>query len=147
MRELCSKYWNRYKEFILYCIFGVGTFLVDVGMTFLLDTIFVVGDNFWVLHGCTIFATLSAITFAYLTNRYFVFVHHAKGGKAVAKEALNFYAARIFTLILSEVFIEITVRHMGLDVVWMKICINIVVIILNYLFSKLWIFRPSKSGE
>ena len=147
MRMLFEKYWKKYKEFILYCVFGVGTFLVDVGMTFLLDSIFVVGDNFWILHSITIFSTLSAITFAYVTNRYFVFENHAIGTKAVVKEALSFYTARIFTLILSEVFIEITVRHMGLDVVWMKICINVIVIILNYLFSKLWIFKPSKPEE
>lgn len=140
-----KRLWDRYREFILYCVFGAGTFIVDVGITFILDSIFHTGDNFWVLHSITIFATMSAVTFAYLTNRYFVFANHASGAKNITKEAVEFYSARIFTLILSEIFIEITVRRMGLDVVYMKILINIVVVILNYLFSKLWIFNFSDS--
>lgn len=136
-----KNFLDKHKEFILYSIFGCGTFVIDVGTFFLLSALFDLGSNSALLHICSIVSTLLAVTFAYITNRKYVFkspVHNAAG---VLKEMLDFYAARIFTMIIAEVFLEITVIHMGYEEWLMKLTVNIIVILLNYIFSKFWIFR------
>ena len=101
------------------------------------------------------------ILFAYCTNRRFVFRSHTRGGAAV-REFLSFLGGRAITGIIDQIFIMITVDHYGaaaaaglaesvglFDVaVWTalwaagcKVISNVVVIILNYIFSKLFIFK------
>lgn len=165
-----KRLWERYQEFILYCVFGGMTFLVDTGVFYLfvhhtsvfelqysplvqhfLAPVHIEPYSF-ILHTCSIISTLTAITFAYITNRNFVFQSKSTGYKNILKEMGSFYAARIFTLVLAEVLMQITVVHMGFDELVMKFSVNIIVIALNYLFSKVWIFRkpastPSKEKD
>ena len=132
---------NQYREIMLYCIFGCFTFLVDTGLFLLFSFLFDLEENLWLMHICNIIAVLAAITFAYFTNRKYVFENKGKSRK---EEMTEFYSARLFTLILSEVFLQITVGSWSFSVRWMKILINIIVIALNYVFSKFWIFTGKK---
>ena len=154
-----KRLWNRYREFILYCVFGGMTFLVDTGVFYLfvhhtsvfhlqyspaIQRFFApihIEPYSFILHACSIISTLTAITFAYVTNRKFVFQSKSFGCKNILKEMGSFYAARIFTLVLAEVLMQITDVHMGFDELLMKFSVNIIVIALNYIFSKVWIFR------
>ena len=136
---------NQYREIILYCIFGFLTFLVDTGLFLFFSFLFDLEENLWLMHICNIVAMLAAITFAYITNRKYVFENKGKSRK---KEMTEFYGARLFTLILSELLLQLTVGYWVFSVRWMKILINIIVIVLNYVFSKFWIFKNAKGkGE
>ena len=138
------KLFKKYRELIMYCIFGFGTFLVDMGSTAVFDFLFDLDSLSTIpLHACTITATVLAIIFAYVTNRYFVFENHAHGMKDIMHEMCSFFAARIFTLVMSEILILITVDFLGFKAIIMKLCVNILVVILNYVFSKLWIFKEN----
>ena len=101
------------------------------------------------------------ILFAYCTNRAFVFRSHTKGGAAV-REFLSFLAGRAVTGVIDQVFIMVTVDRfgdaaaswlagslgwlsaaawLGLWAMACKVVSNVVVVILNYVFSKLFIFK------
>ena len=101
------------------------------------------------------------ILFAYCTNRRFVFRSHTKGGAAV-REFASFFGGRVVTGVIDQVIIMISVDHFGgaaaaglagsiglFDAaVWLglwatgwKVVSNVIVVVLNYVFSKLFIFK------
>lgn len=133
-------FYHKYKEFILYVFFGFFTFLIDVGVFFIISCFAELNKNAVLLHASSIFSTLFAVTFAYITNRKYVFNSRVYGFNGILKEMLEFYSARLFTLVISELLLDITVIHMGFTESLMKILINVIVITLNYILSKFWIF-------
>lgn len=133
-------FYHKYKEFILYVFFGFFTFLIDVGVFFIISCFAELNKNAFLLHASSIFSTLFAVTFAYITNRKYVFNSRVYGFNGILKEMLEFYSARLFTLVISELLLDITVIHMGFTESLMKILINVIVITLNYILSKFWIF-------
>jgi len=137
--------WNKYQELIFYIFFGGCTFLVDTGVFFFFSGLFDLSENAVLLHVCSVSATLIAIVFAYITNRSFVFQSKASGFKNILNEMFRFFSARFFTLVLAEVLMEITVMQLSFSERLMKLVVNIIVIALNYIFSKCWIFRKKKA--
>ena len=137
IKLLCGKY----EEFALYCLFGCLTFIIDTGTFFVLSRIFELENSSIFLHVCSIFSTLLAVTFAYITNRKYVFKSKVNDVKGILKELFAFYFARMVTLVFAEGFLEITVILLGFYDWLMKLTVNIIVIILNYIFSKFWIFN------
>ena len=89
----------------------------------------------------TIIAWAVAIMTAYLTNRKWVFESKVKGVKAVFLEMGTFFLFRLATGVLDVLFMFITVDVLDLNDMIMKFISNIIVVILNYVFSKLIIFR------
>lgn len=97
-----------------------------------------------------------SVTFAYLTNRVYVFTSQVKSVGGFILEALKLYATRIATLLVDMLImfllVDLTGIHNALYEFAAKIFSNIVVLILNFLLSKVFVFRkkkdkPSKSGE
>ncbi len=144
MKRAFMQLWNRYCELILYCVFGGLTFLVDTGLFFVFSLFLPLDHNAYLMHGCSVISTLAAITFAYITNRKFVFQSKVHGFSAILIEMGSFYLARVVTMILAEVLLQITVIGAGFPARWMKLLVNLIVIALNYIFSKLWIFKKPK---
>ena len=56
---------------------------------------------------------------------------------------LSFFGARIFTLIVETIYLNITIDYLGYNSIFMKIISNILVIIINFVFSKLFIFKKN----
>ena len=81
-----------------------------------------------------------AVTFAYVTNRVWVFSSTAKG-KAILREMLSFYSGRLITLGLEEAMLLVFVTWLQLNGVVIKIIAQIVVLVSNYLISKLITFK------
>ena len=119
----------KYKELILYCIFGFLTFCVDTGSFAIMDLLLDLDNNPVLLQVCNI------------TNRMFVFENTATTTKGVIREMISFFSARALTLILAIVLMWLGATVMGIDQVIVKLVSNVIVIILNYVFSKLWIFN------
>ncbi|MBQ4247874.1 MAG: GtrA family protein [Ruminococcus sp.] len=95
----------------------------------------------------TVVSWICAVTFAYVTNRIWVFDSKAKGKKGIFAEMVSFYGGRLFTL-----FVEMGIMWLGYDLLdinyWVtKIFANIVVLILNYVISKLFVFRKNKTDK
>lgn len=92
------------------------------------------------------FAFVVALIFAYWVNKTIVFNSKCENFKALIKEITSFTVCRIFTQIISLGMMNLAVIiHMN-DVL-MKVIANIVVIILNFILSKLVIFKKDKKTE
>ena len=87
-----------------------------------------------------IFAFIVALIFAYWVNKSIVFKSKCKNIKDLFREMASFTGARIFTELISIGLMNLAVAIHFNDVI-MKVIANIVVIILNYVFSKLFIFK------
>ena len=89
----------------------------------------------------SVIAWIAAVTFAFFTNRKWGFNSQANTKELVIKEAVSFYACRLATGVLDWVFMYLTVDIMDFNDVWMKFIANVLVIVLNYIASKFYIFK------
>ena len=70
-----------------------------------------------------------------------VFHSEAGGAGEILREIISFFGARLATGLLDMLFMYIFAERLGLNDTVIKICSNVVVVILNYIFSKFLIFR------
>ncbi len=138
--------FKKYKEIVMYLIFGVATTLVNfvvytVLVKFLSVEMTVSNAAAWVV----------AVTFAFITNKIFVFESKKNGAVAILREALSFYGSRVATGVI-EIVVPTLLYKVGFDFdifgikgFSAKAVVSIIVIVLNYVFSKLFVFRNSKS--
>ncbi len=132
IRDFC----NKYKSFILYLIFGVLTSLVDYSiylpLVYLLDVPAVISD---------IPSWTAAMIFAFFTNKYFVFKSQALSKRKIFREFLSFALCRVGSFILELGFLFVTVDIFSYNEIAMKLLISIIAVMLNYIGSKLFVFK------
>jgi putative flippase GtrA len=92
-------------------------------------------------------AWIISVLFAYITNKYCVFDAKTSSQKDLLREFVSFITARLATLGVETIMMWVTVDLWHWNAVLMKVIANIVVIILNFVFSKLFIFKDSKEAE
>lgn len=127
---------KKHKEGILYLIFGGLTFLVNM-ITYVLFTRVVKADV--LISNCI--AWIVAVLFAYITNKFFVFESKETDFKYILKEFRAFVGCRLFSGVVELGIIFVMATLMGINDLFVKIVTNIVVIVLNFIFSKLIIFK------
>ena len=118
------------KELVSYVIFGAFTTLINIAVYLLLTDIFHI--NYIIAN---IMAWFVSVMFAYVTNRIWVF---ESDNENVAKEVFLFYGGRIFTVVVDTLLMILFIDVLSIGNFVSKITVSIIVIILNYLFSK-WI--------
>lgn len=140
MIEKLKNLYTKYREMISYLFWGVMATVVNWVVYFPLEKLFHI--NYLVAN---VIAWIAAVVFAFFTNRVFVFRSERHGAKAVLIEFFSFVAARLFSFGCEELlmFLGGDVAHINTDVV--KIAVAVIVVILNYVFSKLLIFRKDKA--
>ncbi len=132
----------KYKEIILYVFFGGCTTLVNLGVYFLLTRCFFVNEFV-----SNAIAWLLSVLFAFVTNKIWVFDSRSREGKVLLFEISSFFAARLLSLgiDMAVLWLGTSVLHINDGIV--KIVANVIVIIVNYIASKLFIFRKKKQDE
>lgn len=142
MKELLKKY----KGAILYLFFGGMTTVVDWGVSFLLYYLW--GDAIdatpWLIHGADGIAWVAAVSFAYITNRIWVFESRRRGFLPILGEIGAFAGGRVLTFLLQEALMAIFFTWLGLNEYAVKIVAAVLVVILNYFISKLLVFRKTE---
>lgn len=126
------------KEQIRYLFFGICSTILNIAVFYVLTHTFPSVKEAIL----DIPAELSAIIFAYITNKLWVF---EKTNKPIFKEIVEFATSRLFTLLVSMAMIYILVDVMMLNSTIMKIITTVVVVVLNYVLSKFWIFRKERA--
>lgn len=129
----------RYKDVIPYVVFGVLTTAINIAV-------------YWIMAHplkmetmpSTAIAWVIAVLFAYLTNRKWVFHSEAHMPQEIFREIVSFFACRIATGVVDWGCMLIFVDMLHFNDVVIKAAANILVIILNYVASKLVIFRHKK---
>ncbi|MBP3674324.1 MAG: GtrA family protein [Oscillospiraceae bacterium] len=132
IRALIEKYY----DILSYLFFGVLTTVVNY-------LIYLPCYNIWGLSASVsnVIAWVGAVAFAYLTNKPFVFKSHDWSAKTVIPELTKFVGCRLGSGAMETAIIFVSVDCLGWDGNVMKLVTSILVIIVNYLASKLVVFR------
>lgn len=144
MIDFIKKMLTKYREQIAYLFFGGCTTLISWGVATVLFY-YILGESYNLLSN--IIAEVIAITFAYVTNKIFVFQSKTNSKKAFFKELISFYSLRILSTFVNLGAMWLLVDLWRFEFWVCKIAVNVVVIVLNYFFSKLFIFNKEKSSN
>ena len=151
----------KYKEIIMYLIMGGGTTVVNWATYSLMimfchpgksltETLNISASTIDVFVANAI-SWILAVTFAYITNKLFVFESYSWNPKFILKELSLFLSARIVTGLIEIFGVPFLVSHgfnqaiFGLEGSVCKITMSFLVVLLNYVFSKLVIFKKDNS--
>lgn len=128
--------WEKYRSILIYIIFGVLTtavnYLVYIPCLNLLGLSASVSN---------VIAWCVAVLFAFLTNKPFVFESKDWSAKTVVPEFTKFVGTRVASGLLETVILLVTVDMLGWNGIIWKLVTNVIVVILNYIGSKLLVFR------
>jgi len=130
---------NLYKDYILYVIFGVATTLVNIISYVILD---------YLSLGTVTSTSLSwfvSVLFAYVTNKLFVFHIQDKDKKHFFNKIIDFYGCRLATGLMDLLIMYVFVDLLNMNNLVIKCLSNIIVIILNFVFSKYLIFKKNNN--
>lgn len=132
MKELLLKY----KEIIAYLFFGGLTTVVNIVVYFICTS--VLGLNYLVANAIS---WVVSVAFAYVTNRTWVFESKVKGFSAILREMTTFVGCRVLSGVMDMAIMFVSVDVIGITDSAAKFITQVVVVVLNYIFSKLIIFR------
>lgn len=137
LKELYSKY----KEIINYLVFGGLTTVVNFICYYIFARVIGIDE--------VISSALSwffSVLFAYVTNKLYVFDSKTKGAKNLIKECISFFLARILSGILCDVgTFALMVKIFNINDILSKIVTQVMVVIVNYVFSKFVVFKKGQS--
>jgi len=128
--------FNKYKEMILYVFFGGCTTLVNI-------VCYYISAHYLLLNTSisTIVAWIISVAFAYITNKIWVFESKSTDSNTLIKEIVSFVSCRFATGVMDLVIMIVFVDVLLFNDLFIKIISNILVIVFNYIASKLYIFK------
>lgn len=135
--RIVNPFYKKNKEILLYLFFGGLTFLVSISSYALFNIR--IG---WNALTANIASWILAVAFAYVTNRTWVFESSTDRGSNLIKEITGFVGGRIATLVIEELILFIFITEFEMNSVLVKIVAQVVVIALNYVISKMIVFKP-----
>ena len=138
IKALCIKY----KEVLLYLIFGGLTTVVSLASFWFFNKLLGIDSLI-----SNIISWILAVTFAYFTNAKWVFEAKPTSRSDGFRQFFSFYAGRLATLGVEELMFLIFEKWLHFDSMIVKITAQVVVVILNYVISKLLVFRKKKDGS
>lgn len=130
---------EKHKAIISYAFFGICTTLVNIACYGVCARILSISVMI-----STIIAWIGAVAFAYITNRRWVFHSNRIGIKAIFIEVLIFLGCRLITGIFDVIIMHILVDYFNFNDMITKAISNIIMIVLNYIASKMVIFKKHK---
>ena len=133
--RIFEPFYKKHKEILLYLLFGGLTTLVSIA-TFAL--FFALGINELIANALS---WILAVLFAYVTNRTWVFSSEADTKSTVIREMASFFGGRLVTLLVEEAILAVFITWLGFPAMWVKVAAQIVVIVLNYVVSKFFVFK------
>ena len=137
--RLLEPFYKRHKEGLLYLFFGGVTTLVSFAVFWLFE-----GPLGWNELVANLVSWVVAVAVAFVTNRIWVFASEARGAAALLYEVAAFYASRVATFLVEEGILLLFVTLLALPAMPVKVVASIVVVILKYVLSKLFVFRKRK---
>lgn len=142
MKELIKKLWEKYKGIFFYGVFGVITTIVNIYTYILCYETFGIANI-----PSNIIAWIAGVAVAFITNKLWVFDSKSFEPKVVWAELTKFVSCRLVTGGIDMVIMFVGVDVMNGPAKIIKVASNVLVIILNYVFSKLIIFRKKEEKQ
>ena len=138
--------YEKYREIINYLIFGGLTTVVSL----LTYALFVDLCGLGVVVG-KVLSWICAVTFAFITNKLWVFSSKSMDGKTLLREAAGFFGSRVATGVVEIGGLPLLMKA-GLDQAWFgvegfaaNVAVTVIVVILNYVLSKFLVFRKKEN--
>lgn len=148
MIKLIKKVWNwawdiyhKNEEIWNYLISGGLGVVISVGSFWLCR---VIGLD---IIPSNVISWIIAVLSMYVTNKFFVFKTKCNTKKELFIEFISFIGARVSTLVIETAIIYVGAEVMHINEIIVKVIAQVVVIVLNYVFSKLWIFKNKKENK
>lgn len=145
MKKLWDFGWGLYKkheEGINYLIFGFLAFVLNYVLYFVFAD--AVSMHYM---AATVLSWVLTVVFAYWTNRTFVFKSQNKETASVLVEFVSFIGARVATELLEIVLMYVMVDMCSINDKIAKLVCQVLVILANYVLSKIWIFKDTSSKK
>lgn len=144
MKKLITKIFDFFikifgKEMFMYLFFGVLTTVINFIAYYIFNVICKSSAGI-----STTLAFIISIIFAYITNKIWVFNSKTNNIKELVTEIFKFISARLVTYFIDLFLMIILVDKLHYNSLICKLLVNILVIILNYIFSKLLVFKKNK---
>lgn len=134
--RILNPFYKKNKEVLLYLFFGGLTFLVSV-ISYAYFNV-TLGINELVAN---IISWVLAVAFAFFTNRIWVFQAPTKTVSQFLMQLIRFFMGRVATLVVEEVILLVFITILGFNSMVVKVIAQVIVIVLNYVISKLVVFR------
>lgn len=141
--------YYKYEEKWLYLVFGGLTTVVSI-VTKLAFFGLVPGEPKWETTAGVVFSWICAVTFAFFTNKKYVFKNETKGKKEFFSVFVSFYGARLATLLMEWLIFFIFCDILNISKSVITFASQVIIFVANYLLSKLFVFRKkdeNKSNE
>ena len=150
--RIFEDFFQKHREGLLYLFFGGLTTLLNICLSAMFW--YLLKWESWYVGSFAIgtflgnlISIIICMVFAYVTNRHYVFRSQVKGAKAIGVEFLKFVGGRVTTLIIEIGGVQLTVILFPGDSIALfigKLVTQILVILVNFIFSKLFVFREKK---
>lgn len=138
MMERIKKIYDKYKEIVNYLIVGGLTTIVSLAVYYACVLSILNPDEPVQLQAANVISWIAAVTFAYFTNRKYVF---KSTNENLMKEAVTFFESRFTTLLLDMACMYFTVTVGGLNDKIAKLIVQVIIIVANYVLSKFVVFK------
>jgi len=135
--------YKKYEEIISYLFFGVLTTVVSFVTYIIFANVFFPEKSDLDIQIANVLSWICAVAFAYITNRIWVFKSKTKGRKQL-RELFEFISARIASLLVDMAMMYILYSLIHMNDTIAKIIVQFVVVAMNYILSKLIIFKKNK---
>lgn len=129
-------FYKKHKEGLLYLFFGGLAFFLSIFIFWGLNV--PLGMNELIAN---VICWVIVVYFAFTTNRLWVFRAKTNNSREFFKQMVSFYVGRIATLVVEEIILFVFITIIGLNSLAVKIAAQFIVIVLNYIISKLFIFK------
>jgi putative flippase GtrA len=130
-----------YKEIFLYIFWGAVTTIINVAVYALCRI-----NNFFSIQISVIIAWFISVFIAFISNKFFVFHSRSRQTTVFIRELILFYLSRIVSGLFDIALMTLMAYLNFLSENITKLLVNVVVIAINYIFSKIMIFR-TKNGD
>ncbi len=143
MIKKAKNLYNKHDEIINYLVVGVLTTVVSL-VSFYIVRLFIFTHNTQLhIQIANIISWILSVLFAFITNKKYVF-KSSKKGKDKLKEMIKFYLSRLTTLVIDMLTMWILTSIIHINDKIAKLIVQVILVILNYIFSKLFVFENSE---
>ncbi|GEL67996.1 GtrA family protein [Marinilactibacillus psychrotolerans] len=141
MMKWLKDQYTKYNEVISYLFFGVLATIVNIGIFYFFDTL--LNTPYLIANGLSI---IGAILFAFFTNKKYVFKSNTTSKEESFREFILFVGFRLASGVFDMLSMYILVSLLTVDTNISKILTQFIVVVVNYVFSKVFIFKQEE-GE
>lgn len=134
--NIFEPFYKKHKEVLMYLFFGGITFFLNIALYAWLDGM--LGINALIAN---VICWVVCVMFQYFTNRTWVFDGQVDSAAGFLKQMASFFGGRLFTLVVEEAILAVFITWLGFNSMAVKLIAQVVVIVLNYIISKLIVFK------